>query len=285
MFKINIIISKRGRDDYLKLVLHNFNNSANIKNYDVVLYIGEDVKANLNKIEYNVYKNIKVKHLYVSNLPQAGDLFCRGHIINVLLQKMRQDYDFVCVADTDMIYRKSFFEDLVNVLGSGQDTQRCLIAKGVYMDEASEYKKILTKKYDYDAIIQESSYVDFATNSQISITRAYHEKIKQVLGVKSIFDSGSLGYNFIGYGAEDTLAKRIMQFSKAEVVMLQDVWVHVWHERQEIIDENHKYNRSIVKPLQREIVQRLKAGNYYSNRHLKKLMAMLGIRESKQLAS
>lgn len=283
MKKINLLITKRGRDDYLKLVLHNFNLADSIEDYDVIIYIGEDDKDNINKIDYSVYKNLTVKHLYIPNLPQAGRVFCRGHILNLLLQEMRQDYDWVSIADTDMVYRKSFFNDLAKILGTGSHRppknskgslsrqERVVIAKGVYSQTEQDSPKILAKNSDYDYIMNNYSYTDFATSSQISMTKEYHEKIKQVLAVSSIFDTSGLGYDFIGYGAEDTLVKRILQSSKAELVVLNNAWVHVWHERQEVVSENKKHNKKIMKLLQKESIIRLKAHNYYTNRQWRKL--------------
>lgn len=273
MKKVNLLISKRGRDDYLKLVLHNFNLSDNIKDYDITIYIGEDDESNIGKIDYSVYKNIKIEHIYIANLAEAGELFCRGHIFNQLLQKMRQDYDWLSIADTDMIYRKSFFDDVAKVLASGDNKEKVVIAKGVYSGTQDAWQEILAANKDYDFIVSNYPHTDFATNSQVSFTRAYHEKIKQTLAVKSIFDTNSLGHNFIGYGIEDTLVKRILQYSKTEVVLLQNAWVHLWHERQAIIPKNKKHNKNALAIMQREIVKRLKQHNYYSNRHIKKLIS------------
>lgn len=282
MKKVNLLITKRGRDDYLKLVMHNFNLSDNIQDYDLVVYLGEDDKDNLGRIDYSVYKNIQVEHLYTPNLPAAGELFCRGHILNQLLQRMRQDYDWVSIADTDMIYSKSFFSDIANILKEGtnilgDDThkEKVVIAKGVYSETEQVHQQILANNNNYDFIVNNYPYTDFATNSQVSFTKVYHEKIKQVLRVQSIFDTHSLGHDFIGYGVEDTLVKRILQYSKAEVILLQNAWVHVWHERQAIIPENKKHNKNIMKLMQKEIISRLKEGNYYSNRHLKTTISMI----------
>ena len=271
MNKINLIIAKRNRDDYLSLVLHNFNLSNQHSKHDVVVYIGEDIKENINKLDYSKYHNLKIEHIYVPNLAEARNLFCRGHIMNVLMQKMRQDYDFVCVADTDMVYRNDFFEQLSTLLKSGDDMESCLIAKGVYTEDGTDCKKILEEKIGYDEIVRDTSWKNFATNSQISLTRAYHEHLKKVLGTKSIFDAGGLGQNYIGYGGEDTLAKRILQSSKVKVIFLANAWIHVWHERQEVAKETKKRNKNLTKLLLREAIQRLKAGDFYTNRYLRKI--------------
>ena len=276
MNKINLIIAKRNRDDYLSLVLHNFNLSNQNKKHDVVVYIGEDIKENINKFDYSKYHNLKIEHIYVPNLLEAKGLFCRGHIMNVLMQKMRQDYDFVCVADTDMVYRNDFFEQLSARLKSGDDMESCLIAKGVYTELGTDCKKILEEKIGYDEIVRDTSWKDFATNSQISLTRAYHEHLKKVLGTKSIFDAGGLGQNYTGYGGEDTLVKRILQSSKVQVIFLANAWIHVWHERQEVAKETKRRNKNLTKLLLQEATQRLKGGGFYTNRHLRKVKGLLG---------
>lgn len=283
MNKVNLLITKRGRDDYLKLVLHNFNLSLGINNYDLVVYIGEDDKNNLGKIDYSIYPNITVEHLYIPNIPEAGELFCRGHILNLLLQNMRPDYDWVSIADTDMVYRKSFFNDIENILIDGNNKEKVVIAKGVYSQTQQDYKTILTTNSDYDFITKNYPYIDFATNSQISFTKAYHEQIKNLLDVKSIFDTHSLGHDFIGYGVEDTLVKRILQYSKAEVVVLNNIWVHVWHKRQAVVAKNKMHNKSIMRIMQKEIITRFKKHNYYSNRHLEKIINIISCSKINQI--
>ena len=279
MNKINLIIAKRNRDDYLSVVLHNFNLSNQHRQHDIVVYIGEDIKRNINKLDYSKYRNLKIKHIYVPNLAEAQGLFCRGHIMNVLMQKMRQDYDFVCVADTDMVYRNDFFDQLVARLKSGDNAESCLIAKGGYTELGTDSKKILQEKLGYSEIVRDTSWRDFATNSQISLTRTYHEHLKKVLGTNSIFDAGGLGQNYIGYGGEDTLAKRILQSSKVKVVILANAWIHVWHERQEVDKETKRRNKHLTKLLLQEATLRLKAGNFYTSRHLRKLKGLLGLGE------
>ncbi len=271
IMKINIIIAKRGRDDYLKLALHNFNQADNIERYNINVYIGEDIEENVNKIDYSIYNNLKVHHLYIPNLPQAGDLFCRGHIMDMLLRQMRQDYDFICVADTDMIYRKSFFDDITVVLSHGGSINRCLVAKGAYTAVGTDYNKILQNQEDYDSIIQNHSHQPAITASQISLTKGYHELINKKLRVNSIFDTGSLGYYFIGWGREDTLVDKIMAMSRAEVVNLEKAWVHIWHPPQEA--EALSYNTSILSVLEEEAKERAKASRLYIHPLRKKLKA------------
>ncbi len=274
MIKINIIITKRGRDDYLKLALHNFNQSDNINDYDIDVYIGEDIEDNINKIDYSVYGNLKVYHLYIPNLPQAGDLFCRGHIMDMLLRQMRQDYDFICVADTDIVYRKSFFKDITSVLGNGEYAGLCLNTSGFYTDKNTNINKILSNSCSYDEILRDSVYVKHAGSSQISITRAYHEQVKRSLRIKSIYDTGSLGYYFMGWGREDTLVKKIMDLSRAQIIMLHEAWVHIWHPPQEAKEEALSYNTSILSVLEEEAKELSKSRRFYIHPLRKKLKGL-----------
>ena len=276
MNKINLIIAKRNRDDYLNLVLHNFNLSNQNKKHDVAVYIGEDIRENINKFNYSKYHNLKIEHIYVPNLPEAQGLFCKANILNTLLIKMRQDYDFVCVVDTDMVYRNDFFDLISSILKSGQSMENLLFSLGAYTDANTDYKKIQRDRFSYDAIIKSTSHKAWtAGHSQISITRAYHEHIKKILSIQSIYDTKSLGHNYIGYGGEDTLVKWILQSSKAKVIKLPDIWVHVWHERGQVTKETKRRNKRLTKLLMRKVTQQLKAANFYTNRHLRKIKDLL----------
>ncbi len=259
MHKINILIAKRGRDDYLKVALHNFNQADNTDKYDIEVYIGEDIEENLNKIDYSIYDNLKVQHLHIPNLPQAGDLFCRGHLMDMLLRRMRQDYDFICIADTDMVYRKSFFDEIISLLGDGNNKNLCLDTSGFYTDKNINYKKILHDNSSYEEILSDYSHVKHPPTSQISITKSYHEFIKNKLSIKSIYDTGSLGYYFMGWGREDTLVQKIMDQSKVKVTILQDSWVHIWHASQARKEGALLYNSSIMALLNDEIKERFRA--------------------------
>ncbi len=262
MIKINIIIAKRGRDEYLKLALHNFNQSDNIQKYDIEVYIGEDIEDNLNKIDYSIYDNLKVQHLYIPNLPQAGDLFCKGYIFNSMMQIMRQDYDLLCIADSDIVYRSSFFDEIASILGDSENKDLCINTSGFYTDQNINYKKILHDNYSYEEILSDYPHVKHPGCSQISITKSYHQFIKNKLGIKSIYDTNSLGYYFMGWGREDTLVNKIIAKSKVKVINLDDAWVHVWHEPQAMKEDTLLYNNSIMALLHDEIKERFKKINF-----------------------
>ena len=286
MSKINLIIAKRYRDNYLKLSLHNFNLANLDQKHDISVYIGEDIKENINKLDYSIYKNLKIEHIYAPNLAEAQGLFCRGHILNVLMQKMRRDYDFVCVIDTDIVYKDDFFDNLTRILKSGNSMETCIIAKGFYTEPGTNYEKIIQGKLGYDAIIKQTSHTYWErSHSQISLTRAYHEHIKKVLGVQSVFDAGGLGENFIGYGWEDYLVEKIMLFSKLKVVTLPYAWVHIWHERVDGDRERIKLNKYINQSLQKVAIKKLKAASFYESPLLKKIKSMFTHKESYTLPS
>lgn len=256
MTKINIIIAKRGRDDYLKLVLHNLNQSDNIRNYDVAFYVGEDMKDNIDKVDYSIYKNIKVNHLYIPNLPQAGKLFCRGHIMDMLLREMRQDYDFFCILDTDLVYQPNFLDDMVNTINRSTNDV-CVLANGSYMEQNADIDKIFKHNYSYQQIMEKYKHTPHTGSSQISFSKKYHGKIKQALNIESIYDTGSLGYYFIGWGREDTLVRKIILRSGAELIALKNSWVHVWHPPQEMKQESMSYNADILSLLEDEVKDRM----------------------------
>lgn len=259
MTKINILIPKRGRDSYLKLALNSFDQANNYGEFDVCVYIGEDIQENINKIDYSVYDNIEIQHIYIPNLPQAGDLFCRGYILDQLLQRMSSDYDFVSVADTDMVYCSNFFLDMKLILGISDSIKRLLISQGFRMIKSMSNQQML--KADYYSLVNIHPCTPFsACKSQLSITKSHHEHIKQALEIKSIFDTASLGYYFMGYGREDTFTKKIFYLSGAKIVTKQNSWVHVWHESQPNIKEAMQYNDSILALLSDEVEQRIKTG-------------------------
>ncbi len=259
MNKINIIIAKRGRDEYLKLALHNFNQSDNIQKYDIEVYIGEDIEENINKIDYSVYNNLTVNHLYIPNLPQAGDLFCRGHIMDMLLRCMRQEYDFFCIADTDIVYRGSFFNEMAHRLGIQAGGDTCLLANGFYTEQSIDLNKTFMRKYNYGKIIEDYAHNPHTGSSQISFTQRYHERIKEALNIKSIYDTDSFGYHFIGWGREDTLIRKIIIGSGVKLIAYKEAWVHIWHPSQEMKEEALAYNTSILSLLEDEVRERFKA--------------------------
>ena len=272
MKKFNIIIGKRNRDKNIILLLHNLNLANQDKKYDVNIYIGEDIEENINKFDYSRYRNLKIEHLYVPNLHQAKGSFCKANILNNLLQKMRQDYDFICVADTDMVYRNDFFDLVSGILKVGDAMETCLFSLGLYTDATTDYRKIHENNLDYDAIVRSTNHKAWtAGHSQISITRKYHEHIKRTLNIRSIYDTVSLGYDFIGYGGEDTLVKWILQSSKIKIVKLPNAWVHVWHEIEEANKILIRQNRNLAKLSLEEAIRRLKLGGFYESRYLKKL--------------
>ena len=280
MNKINLIMSKRNRDDRLKLSLHNFNLANKSKKHDVVIYIGEDIKENINKIDYSIYKNLRIEHIYVPNLPEGKHFFCRGYILNILMMKMRQDYDFVCGIDIDMVYRHDFFDQLASILKSGESMESCVFALGNRTTNGVDNSKIYREELDYQTIMSKVSHEDWkGCKSQVSITRAYHEHIKKVLGVKNIFDAAGLGGNFIGYGYEDGLVRKILDFSKVRVVLLGNSWVHVWHEPIEEYDRMYlERNIRLYKLLRKEAYKRLRAGKFYESYILKRFKGALGFR-------
>ncbi len=265
MIKINIIIAKRGRDEYLKLALHNFNEADSIRKYDIDIYIGEDLKENINKIDYSIYKNIKVHHLYISNLPQAGDLFCRGYIMDNLMRRMRQEYDFLCIADTDIVYRKSFIDEIVHRLSRQTRGDACLVANGFYTEQSIDLSRTFRQKYDYNKILEDYAYTPHTGSSQISFTQRYHEKIKKALNIKSIYDTNSLGYYFIGWGREDTLVRKIIIGSGAKLIAVKEAWVHIWHPSQEMKNESMNYNANVLSLLEEEVEGRMKSSNLFAS--------------------
>lgn len=251
-------MAKRGRNDYLKLALHNLNQADNIHNYDVAVYIGEDLKENVDQIDYSAYSNLTIHHLYVPNLIQANGLFCKGHIMNSILCQMRQNYDFMSIIDIDIVYKKSFLDEMSNTLSSSNDENICLHTSGFYTQECPDYQKILKNNCDYEEILNNYPYIKHPGVSQISFTKVYHESIKQKLKINSIYDTGSLGYHFMGWGREDTLIQKIMKLYKTNIIILEDAWVHVWHAPQELKQEALLYNSSIMALLYDEVKERLR---------------------------
>jgi hypothetical protein len=254
MKKVNIIIPKRNRDEYLKLFLYNLNLCNNISDYDVMVYIGEDIKENVNKINFSIYNNIKIKHIYIENLKEADNLFCRGYLIHKLLEQMREDYDWFSLVDVDIVYTKNFLND-INILLKKE--KRSIICKGNLLEKGNDYKKILKENYDFNYIIRNYSFIKSKGFSQATVTKDDHEKIKSKLKIKSLYDVGSLGEQFIGYGGEDVIVTRILQYL-TNIKYITNKWIHIWHERQEIIKEKHNKNKSIINKLNKIIRERIK---------------------------
>ena len=269
MPKVNLLYSKRGRDDYLKNSLKSINSCDNIKDFDVVVYIGEDVKENINKVDFSIYKNLKIHHIYIPNLPQAqqdGDWFCRGHMFNKLLQQMRSDYDWFSVVDTDMIFSKDFLTRTAQIIASRKDKMIYVNNYGYTMQEAQDYQSILREQYDFDYLMSNLRLHRWSTPSHITVTKPLHDLLCDLLKMRTIFDSGALlpGGDFIGYGAEDELVVKILRNSKAEATALEKTWVHVWHPHgTNHTDETLEKNLALSVEATAEAQKRLRANNYF----------------------
>lgn len=257
MIRVNILIPKRNRNEYLLTFLKYFNQSTDSKLFDVTVYIGEDIKENINKIDFSSFKNLTVHHLFIQNLNEADGLFCRGHILHQLLIQMRSDYDWVSVIDCDMIYHPLYLHHVKELMIAPCN----IISHGELISNNQDYQVILNQNSDitFDEIRKKYNKIKSHGNSQVTLHRVCHEYIKKQLNVKSIYDTSFVNENFVGYGGEDCIVSRVIWDLKDRfpVCILENEWVHIWHERQPIIQTRHKKNKELILKLHKIISKKI----------------------------
>ena len=203
--KINVIMAKKGRDEHYKTSLY----------YLRLILYGHNVK------------------LYKTDCTEK--IFNKSKALNKSLSEMREDYDFVCVFDVDMIYRYQFFNDIEGLINRGYDY---IVSYGMKLSK-EDTEDIFKRRHRYFAYNGEK----FQGCSQITLT-------KKALGVfKTYFGDKLYDEEYKGWGGEDSdlsfKSKILSENNLIKKTSLAAVWFHLWHPESRPKDYREKDKNSI----------------------------------------
>ena len=227
--KFNIMISKRGRKEYLLTCLH-YLNLANANRYDdVEVYISHDDNEIL---DFSNFKNLKIFYYFIQN----KGYFNRSILLNHSIKHARKDFDIMTIMDLDMIYDDKFFE-IIKYLINYYD----YIVPTGYKIPKEESESIKESLDNVDIIKKLGRYDNYAPPSQMSMNKkAYFEMIK-ASDREQLFNE-----YYEGWGCEDSELSAISAYLRQKGIikktMMHGMWYHLWHE---IEHDKNNFNKEL----------------------------------------
>lgn len=210
---VNVIISKRGRDDYLIVCLHYLNKANAAKRYHINVYVVSDIRYEVN---YTA-DNIDIRSLFI---PRIDNDFNKSRLLNYGLRNMDNSFDWLSVVDLDMIYHKYFF----NLIDLRMKERSYIITTGRQLDivMTEKYRNFLIEpNYEIGPIYQ--------GNSQISMSNNVYSLFKKIYGDDLYCE------DFCGWGGEDSdVSFKAADMSKEGLIerkKITEMWLHMAHER------------------------------------------------------
>ena len=217
MSQVNIIIPKRGRDNYLDTCLYYLNLCCLDKQFKVNVYVIDDTT----KLPFKKYDNFNLTSIY---LPNSG-LFNKSKLINRGLLEMEKNFDWFSIVDVDMVYSTNFLSQVHQKILSGVDY---IVSHGYKMQPSLSAYVMATKPEIL--IIQESSRKEeFKVGpSQISMTKNTYELFLNLFG-SPMYDE-----YYEGWGTEDTdisfKSAKLQRMNKMRKDTIPSMWFHLYHE-------------------------------------------------------
>jgi tetratricopeptide (TPR) repeat protein len=229
--KFNIMISKRGRKEYLLTCLHYLNLANRNRCDDVDVYISHDDNEILN---FDKFDNLKIFYYFI----QKEGNFNKSMLLNNSIKHAREDFDIMTFIDLDLIYNDKFFE-IIKYLRNSCDY---IVTTGYRLPQ-KESKSIKESLDNFGVIKQLGRYDTYAPPSQISINKkAYSEMIKAA-GREQLFNE-----YYEGWGCEDSelsaISEHLSQKGIIKKTMIHGIWYHLWHESER---EKNNFNEDLFK--------------------------------------
>jgi len=220
MNRVNVIIAKRGRNEYLKVCLDYLDYSNFIAELDVEVYVIDDVVQVYPTLPFS-YSNINVNYMLCKN--NTSDLFVKSALLNQGIYHMRKNYDWLSVVDIDMVVDGMFFRTIANnmnkrsyIISNGKNLNKTL-TQSLLSQSRLVTPSVSTRKLDF-----------CAGNSQVSI----HKEVVNLLF--SIYKEELYSTEYEGWGCEDSelsFKARDMHIMKLiERKHIRDMWFHLYHE-------------------------------------------------------
>lgn len=218
MFKVNVLIAKRGRNDQLDICLYYLNEANKEDRYDVCVYIIDDGAES--HTELRKLPHLDVKYWIRQNLTQH---FNKSKLLNYGLEICRSDFDWVSIVDIDMVYSPMFFDTVCAAL----HFCNYLISTGWKL-EAEPTRKVYETKPPFDEILHYEPKTLFTVGpSQITLPKETLELFTK------IFKSKFYNEDYEGWGAEDSeisfKARYMAQRGLLKRDTLHRMWIHLHH--------------------------------------------------------
>ena len=215
---VNIIIAKRGRDEFLPYCLSCLNVANVERNYDVRVYIIDDSEPFI-AFNHKHYPSIEVIHIPFKT---QGE-FNKAKLLNDGLEFMRQPFDWVSIVDLDMIYNPSFFKEVESVM----NTRSYVICMGRNLESGPTFSFTTGERS--------------LGTSQISMSPNLYELFQKIYGEK-LYDEGCFNW-----GAEDSIVSfRAMDMEREKLLKIEklgNMWLHLPHE----ISNKNQRNQQLFK--------------------------------------
>jgi tetratricopeptide (TPR) repeat protein len=232
--KFNIMISKRGRREYLFTCLH-YLNLANANRYDdVEVYISHDDSEIL---DFSNFENLIIFYYFV----QKEGNFNKSMLLNNSIKHAREDFDIMTFIDLDIVYDDKFFE-IIKYLINSYDY---IVTTG-YKLPKEEFESIKESLEKVDAIKSLGKYDNYAPPSQISMNRTAYFEMLKASGREQLFNE-----YYEGWGCEDSEIEAIsLYLSQKGIIkktMIHGAWYHLWHEIENVKSDFDKelYQRNV----------------------------------------
>jgi hypothetical protein len=214
---VNIVIAKRGRDNYLSLCLHYIRRAGEHQNLNIDIYVVDDSIVPCDKTFLKGTTNINV---YYTHLEQTSNHFNKAKLLNYGLEIMNQDFRWLSIVDVDMIYSAHFF----SVINSLTSLRSYIITTGNYLDKAltDYYMLTLDEPNTYEGIKCSGA-------SQISISPEVYKLFKSIYGDKMYCE------DFISWGGEDSdisfKSVDLQRYNLIDRRKIESMWLHLQHNQ------------------------------------------------------
>ena len=228
--RVNIIIPKRDRHEFLATCLHYLNLACANPGFKVTVYVSDDSVNETPPLGH--YKNFKLMHL---RFPNSG-LFNKSRLINNALSRM-DDFDWFSILDVDMVYTHSFLNDILRKINLGADY---VVSHG-YKLGSSVSGHVMASYPAIEYVMSATDKEEFRVGpSQISMTKAAYNLFISSFG-SPLYDEF-----YEGWGAEDSdVSFKSMFLSDKRMLRkesVNDVWYHMYHESRNTNGAQYKRN-------------------------------------------
>lgn len=219
MFRVNVLIAKRGRNDQLDTCLYYLNEANKKDKYDVCVYIiddGVEPHTQLQKLPH-----LDLKYWIRTN---GSVHFNKSKLLNYGMEIFRSDYDWFSMIDIDMAYSPRFFDTVC----AGLTSCNYLISTGWKL-ESEPSKKVNENHPPFEEILLYEPKTLFTVGpSQITMPKETLQLFEKVFKTPKLYNE-----DYEGWGAEDSeLSFKARHMGTRGLIRrdsLTGMWFHLHH--------------------------------------------------------
>ena len=215
MKKFNILITNYNRNTHFKICLNYLFKNLGIKT------VGDKIKhdVSLSFLPFNDKFGI------------IDGKFCKSIVLNKLIEKLSDDFDYLIQLDCDLIVRPDLLDIIIN------EDKDWLVLGGLKLSEKST-RAIFDDEIPYEYIEKmevENSSREINSRKgfvgNIAVRKECYLKYLEITKQKELYDP-----RFIGWGGEDSvLSMTSTHMANNNLITkkyLPDAWRHMWHEKE-----------------------------------------------------